>query len=274
MKYEDFNKQVHTFFEIYDLFLTIDSIASVSEIGRNRELVGLFLIYFTSIVKNSENQISDIIKHKSAVKEELKAYIKSNAYIKKDCLIGERSAYHVDITQKINHDLSKALNAFLKASKLYRQHRAKLANQEIIELYKRNALDYYLTAFGTEDQEKFKNLLDEYTDSKIIKKITMYKQALMEFNNAISHINSAFKKSSTEKNIERAEQHLNRGALDFYKSIIKELFILNKIDNTNIEELKELRCSEFNSIGEDRYKLAIQYKSLYDKYYDFCNKTI
>lgn len=273
LNYKDFNEQVNAFFKIYDLFLTIDSIASVSEIGRNRQLVGLFLIYFSSIV--NKDKIADIEKNKSAVVNELDAYIKSNAQIKKKCVpSGARSIHTVSVTQRINNELNKAFNVFLKASRLYRQHRVKLTNDEIIELYKRNALDYYLTAFGIEDKDIFIKHLDEYTESKNIKKITMYKQALMEFNNAISHINSALKQNALEKNIERAEQHLYRGALDFYKSIIKESFILNKMHPNNTETLKEIRCIEFNSIGDNRNQSNARNISLYDQYYKLCENVI
>lgn len=272
MHQEQYQQHFNDFFRLYEQFLLVDSIVSILSDGRDRDIVVRFLLYFTDIVNKKE---SEILNHKEQVKKILKGYIVQNDLIANRCNFFNLSHYHISVvSQRINNDLNNSFKAFLKASKLYEIHRQKLTQQEIISVYKRNALDYYLTAFGVEAQDEFKASLESYTASKQVNGVRLLKQSLMEFNNAISHLYSGWKKSSIDKNIERAQHHLNRGALDFYKSIIKELSMLNKINTSNLDELKNLRCLEYNSIGEERHKGTVKPLSLYDEYYNFCLKII
>jgi len=269
---EQYQQHINDFFRLYEQFLLVDSIISILSDGRDRDIVVRFLLYFTDIVNKKE---SKILNHKEEVKKILKGYIVQNDLTKNRCYSFHSSNYYISvISQRINNDLNSSFKAFLKASELYEMHRQKLTQQEIISVYRRNALDYYLTAFGVETQDEFKVFLVSYTASKQVNGVRLLKQSLMEFNNAISHLYSAWKKKSIDTNMERAQHHLNRGALDFYKSIIKELSMLNKINTSNLDELKNLRCLEYSSIGEERHKGTVKPLSLYDEYYKFCLETI
>lgn len=266
MNNKQYTQHINDFFKLYEQFLLVDSVVSILSNGRDRDLMIEFLLYFTEIANKKE---SEVLNHKRQVKEKLRNYIKKNTEIVNKCHIFS-SSENYQISQRVNNDLNKSLKVFLEASKLYENHRRKLTQEEIINIYKRNALDYYLTAFGIETQDEFKDSLDSYTKSKQVNGVRLLKQSLMEFNNAISHLYSAWKKSNIDKNMERAQHHLNRGALDFYKSIIKELSMLGKIDNSNLELLKYIRCSEYGTIGEERHQSTIKPPSLYNKYHDFC----
>ena len=261
----EYEKNINDFFRLYNTFLFVDSIASITEIGRNRKIINTFLKYFTAIV--DEQNIS---QYKDDLKKELKNYIRNNQKFTNNCDF-PKEYITSKITQHLNNELNNSYKQFIQAAQIYYKHRKNLSNEEIVEIYKRNAIDYHSTSFGSENIEQTTKDLNKYIASKKVKQITMLKQSLMEFNNAISHINSAMKKQSIEKNLERAEQHFNRGALDFYKSIIKELFLLNKITDADFKDLRTMRCNEFNTIGATKY---VTRQTLYSNYIDFCKKHI
>jgi len=91
---------------------------------------------------------------------------------------------------------------------------------------------------------------------------TLFKQSLIESYNAFSHILNGIKSSDTSfnKNVRKAYNHFYRGALDYYKTIIRKEF--EKIDK---EKLKELRFEEFSSIGIEASNNKIK-KEIIDKY--------
>lgn len=272
MNLKSYSDYLNNFFSFYEKFLLVDATVSIIAVGRSRDILGDFLLYFVSIVdKKDEQKISFYEEHIELLLEQ---YLVNNIQYIVTCNENNKSSGYTQITSRINVELNNSLKAFVKASKLYELHRKKLSQPEIIELYKKNSFDYYLTAFGSETQDEFKAVLDTYTTSKQVNGVRLLKQSLMEFNNAISHLYSAWKKSSVDNNIERAQHHLNRGALDFYKSIIKELSMLNKIDDSIFQSIKQIRCSEYSTIGGERCQGIVKPQSLYDKYHELCSKII
>ena len=83
----------------------------------------------------------------------------------------------------------------------------------------------------------------------------LFKQALIECHNALSHIVAGYMKSNTnlDINILKASNHFHRGALDIYKVII-----INNLDKIDIDTLKQLRKKEFESIGLETSKNSIK----------------
>lgn len=270
MTTSEYSISVKKFFTLYNTFLTVDSIASISERGRYRGIINQFLKYFKYLVQKN---IEAIDENHAVTKDLLKSYISSNQMFFSKRYSSAQLTINPNITLQINNNISNSFQEFLDAAEIYDLHRKSLGLKDITNIYKRNALDYHLTAFSSMqvNQEEVLELLDACIASKNIKKITMLKQALMEFNNAISHINSALKGQEKVKNFERAAQHLNRGTLDFYKSVIKELFILKKIKPEDLEELKEIRFHEFETMGSYKYD---DRENLYSDYKKLCKKLI
>jgi len=266
----EYSNHVKKFFTLYNTFLTVDSIASLSEKGRYRGIINQFLKYFKYLI---QKDIKNIDKNIAITKTMLKNYISSNKDFYLEKYTSAKLTINPNITIQVNKNINDSFQEFLNAAEIYDLHRKSLELIDITNIYKRNALDYHLTAFTREQvkEEEVLELLDTCIASKSIKKITMLKQSLMEFNNAISHINTALKRKEPIKNFERAAQHLNRGTLDFYKSVIKELFILEKLSPTDLVELKEIRFNEFETIGSNKYD---DRKKLYSDYKKLCKKII
>jgi hypothetical protein len=94
----------------------------------------------------------------------------------------------------------------------------------------------------------------------------LFKQGMIEFNNALAHLFTGFCTSETnfEKNISKACTHLHRGSLDYYKTLIK-----NKESLTHKQkiELIKIRDLEMKSIGlevsnNDKDTILIGYRNL------------
>ena len=96
----------------------------------------------------------------------------------------------------------------------------------------------------------------------------IFKQSMIEFNNALSHLFVGFTTSPTtfEININKASTHLHRGTLDFYKTIIKD----KGLDESSIDELVEVRVDELRTIGlktttDDKDNIVKRYRAVAKK---------
>ena len=91
----------------------------------------------------------------------------------------------------------------------------------------------------------FNEAVADFTE---LHKNTLFKQGLIEFNNALSHLFAGFSSSDTnfEKNISKACTHLHRGSLDYYKTLIKNK---ESLTHSQKQELIRIREMEIKSIG-------------------------
>ncbi|MEA1956295.1 MAG: hypothetical protein U9N02_07370 [Campylobacterota bacterium] len=92
----------------------------------------------------------------------------------------------------------------------------------------------------------------------------LFKQGLIEFNNALSHLFAGFCSSETsfKKNISKACTHLHRGSLDYYKTLIKNKESLTHLQK---EKLIDIRKLEMDSVGleitnNDKDEILIEYR--------------
>ena len=99
------------------------------------------------------------------------------------------------------------------------------------------------------------------------------KQGLIEFNNAMSHLFAGASSSNTslEKNIKKANAHFYRGAMDYYKTIIKDNFL--QLTKDQRSALAELRFIELDCVGlvisdteEKRKDIFEQYQKIIQKF--------
>ena len=97
-------------------------------------------------------------------------------------------------------------------------------------------------------QVPLNNFNEAIKDFNAIFENTLFKQGLIEFNNALAHLFAGLCASDTnlEVNIKKASTHLYRGALDYYKTIIKKK---ESFTHEQKEQLIEIRKLEIDSIG-------------------------
>lgn len=93
-----------------------------------------------------------------------------------------------------------------------------------------------------------------------------FKQSLIEFNNALSHVfNIYLSRNKMHTNLSRANTHLHRGALDYYKTIIREKHTSMSVPQIN--HLMEIRLKEYDTVGHNvKYTPDCQKQDLVDTY--------
>lgn len=126
-------------------------------------------------------------------------------------------------------------------------------------LLRRIIIDYYCSDNAFSDA--FKSSLinkDEFKDflpGELRQGEHVFVQALLEFNNAISHLIVACcsnDKDMVKRNVKSAENHLYRATLDNYKIIIR--FTIDRVKNNKEDILKSflsIREQEFLLLGKD-----------------------
>lgn len=149
-------------------------------------------------------------------------------------------------------------------------------NLEVDKL-KKSSFDYSLF------DRDFKNVLSDFCvscgDFKIIDRIdhqgsqefkkdkagrSVLTQALLEFNNALSHLLVCVYNGNDDlRNIEKAKNHLYRGTLDNYKMVFR--FAINNIKKRNktlFETFKQIRIYEFLNLGKNIHEKNIILKTI------------
>lgn len=237
-------EELDFFFERYGVFLSHESVTSLLK-GREYKIIQFFYILFIETLQQSPNQ-EKIKKIKDYLLGFLEDFQNNNSLniIKIPKLsIGIYST-------KINKQLSEDFLLMVEASKQYMEWRKKLSKQAKLEIYIKNLRD--------RQKFYFKNSLNDlnaFLEKQDLTKSYMLRQTLIEFYNALSHLYVAYcGNGARDENIKRASSHFQRGALDSYKSIIKDFCVLangEDVPAAIIGQLKKLRSSECATIGND-----------------------
>jgi len=251
------------FYCLYNKFLIVDKVVSLTNHGRDRSIIHKFFLLHLNITSNKfiENK-NEILKFINDINKTLNEYLLKYRKFKIVCDY-EKDTRITKIEEKKVKELNKAFKDFYLAANLYTKHRKNMSDDDLKSIFEKMITDYTYGVFEkTDDSESCIENFHKCFEDINIKKITNLKQALMEFNNAISHIVRADYKQENEeeKNIIRAINHLERGTLDYYKSIIKEFYFLDNISVKNEKILQHIRCREFNSIGNTKIDIIKFYE--------------
>jgi len=232
----------------------------MTEVGRNRPLIAEFFQNYTKIIDKTitDVDIKNLARNVLVYKKQYPSYAN-------DCKRSKQKKENMEVT--ISSALSTAFTIFYKAAKLYKEHRSHLTPNDITEIYIKSNISYQRSYFRHEFAD-FETYIRERSKISEPRTISILKQSLMEFNNAISHINSAFWNRYPNDNIKRSLPHLERGALDFYKAIIRDRMTLRKFSDEAKDEIKKIRCLEYSKIGK------VKRVKLFDQYHDTLYKHI
>ncbi len=274
--------RVATFFCTFRIFLSFDAVGSLTALGRSRNIVNEFYKFFSLIPTEISDEIFD--KQYETILKLLYELRQNSSDIQVVNIISyvfEDSFFAPTTTNK---EIGKRFREFLEASESYKKHRKKLSQEELKKIYLKSVAAYFernMEEKSLKKRDTVVKIIDELIveDGLVFASESMLKQGLMEFFNALSHLNMTTyvkqnKLTSADKqkaisNIERAGNHLMRGTLDFFKAILKEIIFLEKVDNEFIQKFKEIREKEYGKIGNsqaERICLIEEYKVLIDAY--------
>ena len=254
-----FQKNIDIFFRIYESFLFVDSIVSLSADGRNRNIISSFMYAYLQINKD-KNILQKELLQKLA--EETGIYAKHYEPI--SVVLNFHKQKHIPFIAKTSSKLRESISKFLSAAKQYKKHRENLKSSDIQDLYIRSNTSYQIAYFKAPIDGFSDCLKDKITHlPPDVVGVAILKQSLMEFNNALSHLHSAYMNRHPDKNIQRAVKHIDRATLDFYKAIVRDLWTLKKAEQ-HIDEIKKVRVLEYLAIGDDdnKHKIVSSYAGL------------
>lgn len=257
------------YFTLYDLFLEVDILHSLID-GRRRDIILQFQNLFFLMLQQQNKQQQNgnrLLACKKKLINMLMSYCDEHEY--KIDGFKQNSIGYLCFADK-NNIISQSCQHYHDGVKLYVCWRNKLrqANKQKA-IYRHNITDR-LRYYFEKNQQFLDRLIFLFKDSKLItSNATIARQSLSEFHNAMSHLCIAYKNNNYELNMQRACNHLQRGALDTYKIIIKDYWVLSKCpkDDELYDDFLELRKQENKNIGCDneRLKLLEKYKSLIER---------
>lgn len=224
------------FSKLYINFLELDKLSLF--IGRQYRIIVLFLFYYYLLSQNEENKIQQI---RDKLAQILNDETESNLIepiIKPEILILQNESQ--------TGNFQNWMKEFLEALKIFEKFREKLSQEDKQKIAQNNLFDR-LSYYNIQ-------IPNEMDFSKTLAKNNIPRQILNEFHNAMSHLFTITAKNKDIKiaqNMQRAINHLKRRTLDFYKTIIKDYYII-KHDESFKQEVLKIREKEYQSIGDDR----------------------
>ncbi|EAK1970579.1 hypothetical protein BUX72_06365 [Campylobacter jejuni] len=241
-------KIFNSFFFQYGRYLQYDLIHSLEQktrLGRNIDLLITFRKQFDIIITSN-------LSEKEA--EHLKKVIKKAV----DDYIGDHKNECLDI------DLTSICCSSFNYGALFEED-----FKEIFTSFRVSCSDFKkIDAIEHEENSQ------EFAKDKDERSVLI--QALLEFNNALSHIfTSVYHGNDDLGNINKAKNHLYRGTLDNYKMFIRLSIKSVKQKNPKLfEEFKDIRIQELLHLGKDVQGKVINNEYLHKQYKELYNKSL
>ncbi len=226
--------------------MAYDAYYSLSYEGRSREVI----LYFYDSLSKIINPLSEPSKIQKSLDKLFEIYAE---YIEGKDIFLDIGVGKVNISNYEKVNLSDTLEIFYTSAEQYSFYTKKLEKDDIKNLYIKNVQDYYAKNFVNHIPSK-ERVIKMIGANPITRHTSTLKQSLMEFNNFLSHVYAALTSTSskvTTDNLNRAQGHLHRSALDFYKAIIKNLKFLDKLNPDQEKLFLQVRALEYKSIGHD-----------------------
>ncbi|EOI6145579.1 hypothetical protein ACMU5N_001373 [Campylobacter coli] len=241
-------KIFNSFFFQYGRYLQYDLIHSLEQktrLGRSVDLLTIFRKQFDVIITSDLSE-EEVEYSKEVIKKAVDDYIGDH---KNKCL---------DI------DLTSICCSSFNYDALFEED-----FKEIFTSFRISCGDFKIIDAIEHEENSQKFVKDKNGRSVLI-------QALLEFNNALSHIFvSAYHGNDNLGNINKAKNHLYRGTLDNYKMFIRLSIKSVKQKNPELfEEFKDIRMQELLYLGKDVQGKVINNEYLHKQYKELYNKSL
>lgn len=240
-------KIFNSFFFQYGRYLQYDLIHSLQQktkIGRNVDLLIEFREFFKLLVSSKLKQEEEK-EGLDSLKIDIKNYIGNK---QRECLDIE-----IDKISRSTFDYNILLTQDFK---------------DLLSDFCISCLDFRIIDTIEHDEGQ------EFAKDKNRRSVLI--QALLEFNNALSHIfTSVYHGNDDLGNINKAKNHLYRGTLDNYKMFIRLSIKSVKQKNPKLfEEFKDIRMQELLYLGKDVQGKVINNEYLHKQYKELYNKSL
>lgn len=244
------------FYTTYDIFAQVDTVLSLTKHGKNSELIKRVMIFYFKKLSSKKISIEEKNTTFEPIRKKLEEYIIQ--YEKKYKRNFSSDLPKVQINNKKFIECKTSVEKFSKAIVYFINFRQSLSEEKrkiIAKINLKNRAKYY---FDFNDDNFISEIVDKFYNKN--SSFNIPKQALIEFHNFMSHICTAYKSRDIEvqdKNIERAKNHLYRGALDIYKIIIKDYYTTTEKTKIIDNNLFDIRLEEYNNLGNSKQQITI-----------------
>lgn len=259
---------VNKFFTLYDCFIQFDLKLSLVH-GRQYSHYREMLLFCVTVIMNDYIEEADKEAKYIELRHKIVKFILENS---KKYDISRQHSSTIAFNKKLNNfllnDSEFYLNEFLKSIQFFIQFRQKIQKDGRKVIAKENISRRMFYYFDFKEKDVMDKIIDNIDFNHIG---NIPKQALIEFNNFMSHVCTAYSLSDEDentdiflKNIERATNHIKRGTLDCYKIIIKDYFMLEySVLPMNIKNrLFNLRINEYKNLGHNNIDILVKFKKI------------
>ncbi|HEB9319417.1 TPA: hypothetical protein RZK22_000246 [Campylobacter coli] len=259
---------VNKFFTLYDYFIQFDLKLSLVH-GRQYSFYKEMLLFCVTVLMNDYVEEADKEAKFIEFRPKIVKFILENS--KKydiSCQYSSTIAFNKKLNNFLQNDNKVYLDEFLKSIQFFLQFRQKIQKDGRKVIAKENISRRMFYYFDFKEKDVIDGIINNIDFGNVG---NIPKQALIEFNNFMSHVCAACSLSNEDenidifsKNIERAINHIKRGTLDCYKIIIKDYFMLEysvlPMDIKN--RLFNLRISEYKNLGHNNIDILVEFKKI------------
>ncbi|AKJ53384.1 hypothetical protein CD56_03175 [Campylobacter lari] len=259
---------INKFFTLYDYFIQLDLKLSLVH-GRQYSYYKEMLLFCVTVIMNDCIKEADKEAKFIEFRRKIVKFVLENS--KKydiSCQYSSTIALNKKLNNFLQNDNKVYLHEFLKSIQFFLQFRQKIQKDGRKVIAKENISRRMFYYFDFKEKDVMDKIIDNIDFNHIG---NIPKQALIEFNNFMSHVCTAYSLSDKDentdiflKNIERAINHIKRGTLDCYKIIIKDYFMLDySVLPMNIKNrLFNLRISEYKNLGHNNIDILVEFKKI------------
>ncbi|HHP0332403.1 TPA: hypothetical protein ACRZSL_001693 [Campylobacter jejuni] len=237
--------------------------------GRQYSYYKEMLLFYVTVIMNDYIEEADKEAKFIEFRRKIVEFVLENS---KRYDISRQHSSTIAFNKKLNNVLQNnnevSLSEFLESIQFFLQFRQKIQKDGRKIIAKENISRRMFYYFDFKEKDVMDKIIDNIDFNHIG---NIPKQALIEFNNFMSHVCAAYSLSDEDKNtdifsknIERAINHIKRGTLDCYKIIIKDYFIL---ENSTLpiglkNQLFNLRINEYKNLGNNSINILEQFKKI------------
>ncbi len=259
---------INKFFTLYDNFIQFDLKLSLVYGRQYSHYKEMFLFYITVLMNDYINEADKEKKYIELRYKIVKFILENSKKHDISCQHSSTIAFNKKLNNVLQDDNEAYLSEFLESIRFFIQFRQKIQKDGREVIAKENISRRMLYYFNFKDKDVIDRIINNIDFGNVG---NIPKQALIEFNNFMSHVCTAYSLSDEDKNtdifsknIERAINHIKRGTLDCYKIIIKDYFMLEysvlPMDIKN--QLFNLRISEYKNLGHNNIDILVEFKKI------------